>query len=76
MADGRADLAVHSLKDVPMDMPGRLRARRRSPRARIRAMRSCRNRYDALAELPDGAVVGTSSLRREAQLRERYPARS
>ena len=36
-------------------------------------MRSCPTRYDSLSALPAGAVVGTSSLRREAQLRERYP---
>jgi len=72
MAEGRADLAVHSLKDVPMDMPGGFVlaaiAAREDPRDAFVS-----NRYDALAALPKGAVVGTSSLRREAQLRERFP---
>jgi hydroxymethylbilane synthase len=72
MADGRADLAVHSLKDVPMDMPsGFLLAaimKREDPRDAWVS-----NRYPSLAELPAHSIVGTSSLRREAQLRERYP---
>jgi hydroxymethylbilane synthase len=72
MADGRADLAVHSLKDVPMDMPAGFAlaaiSAREDPRDAFVS-----NRHTALAALPAGAVVGTSSLRREAQLRERYP---
>jgi hydroxymethylbilane synthase len=73
MAEGRADFAVHSLKDVPMDMPPGFTlasiAAREDPRDAFVS-----NRYKRLAELPAGAIVGTSSLRREAQLRERYPA--
>jgi len=73
MLDGRAELAVHSLKDVPMDLAdGFLLAAitaREDPRDALVS-----NRYAALAELPEGAIVGTSSLRREAQLRERYPS--
>jgi hydroxymethylbilane synthase len=72
MEEGRADLAVHSLKDVPMDMPPGFTlaavAKREDPRDALVS-----SRYTALAQLPKGAVVGTSSLRREAQLRERYP---
>jgi len=72
MAEGRADLAVHSLKDVPMDLPGGFVlaaiAAREDPRDAFVS-----NRHDDLAGLPVGAVVGTSSLRREAQLRERFP---
>jgi hydroxymethylbilane synthase len=72
MADGRADLAVHSLKDVPMDMPdGFVLAAitaREDPRDAFVS-----NRFGALAELPENAVVGTSSQRREVQLRERFP---
>jgi hydroxymethylbilane synthase len=72
MADGRADLAVHSLKDVPMEMPaGFVLAaimKREDPRDAWVS-----NRYPSLAELPPHSIVGTSSLRREAQLRERYP---
>ena len=72
MAEGRADLAVHSLKDVPMDIPDGYTlaavAAREDPRDAFVS-----NRHDALDLLPDGAIVGTSSLRREAQLRERFP---
>jgi hydroxymethylbilane synthase len=72
MADGRADLAVHSLKDVPMDMPEGFTlaaiGAREDPRDAFVS-----NRYLDLAQLPGGARVGTSSLRREAQLRERDP---
>jgi hydroxymethylbilane synthase len=72
MADGRADLAVHSLKDVPMDMPpGFVLAaimKRDDPRDAWVS-----NRYPSLAEVPAHGIIGTSSLRREAQLRERYP---
>jgi len=70
MADGRAELAVHSLKDVPMDMPDGFTlaaiCEREDPRDAFVS-----NRYLDLAGLPGGARVGTSSLRREAQLRER-----
>jgi hydroxymethylbilane synthase len=72
MAEGRADLAVHSLKDVPMEMPSGFTlaaiSAREDPRDALVS-----NRHATLASLPDGAIVGTSSLRREAQLRERYP---
>lgn len=72
LLDGRADLAVHSLKDVPVDLqaPFELCAvlDRADPRDAFVS-----NRYASLAELPAGAVVGTSSLRRESQIRARYP---
>ncbi|SAI71976.1 porphobilinogen deaminase [Bordetella ansorpii] len=72
LLDGRADLAVHSLKDVPVDLqpPFELCTvlERADPRDAFVS-----NDYAGLAELPDGAVVGTSSLRRESQLRARYP---
>jgi hydroxymethylbilane synthase len=72
LRDGRADIAVHSLKDVPMELPEGFAlaaiSAREDPRDAFVS-----NRYDALAALPDGAIVGTSSLRREAQLRERHP---
>lgn len=72
LLDGRADLAVHSLKDVPVDLsqPFGLAAilQRADP---CDALVS--NTAASLDELPAGAVVGTSSLRREAQLRARYP---
>ena len=72
LLDGRADLAVHSMKDVPMELapPFCLTAigRRASP---FDAFVS--PRHASLDALPPGAVVGTSSLRREAQLRALYP---
>ncbi len=72
LADGRADIAVHSAKDVPMELPEGFRIAaigvREDPRDGVVSPR-----YASLAALPRGAVVGTSSLRREAQLRERYP---
>jgi len=73
LRDGHADIAVHSLKDVPMDVPdGFVLAAisaREDPRDAFVS-----TRYDRLSSLPAGAIVGTSSLRREAQLRARHPA--
>jgi len=73
LREGRADLAVHSLKDLPMDVPeGFVLAAisaREDPRDAFVS-----NHYESIATMPAGAVVGTSSLRREAQLRERNPA--
>jgi hydroxymethylbilane synthase len=72
ISEGRADLAVHSLKDMPMDLPDEFTlaavVAREDPRDALVS-----NRYATLQALPSGAIVGTSSLRREAQLRERYP---
>ena len=70
--EGRADLAVHSLKDVPMELPeGFCLAcvmEREDPRDAFVS-----NRYANLAALPQGALVGTSSLRRVALLRAVRP---
>jgi hydroxymethylbilane synthase len=72
MAEGRADIAVHSMKDVPMNMPsGFVLAaitEREDPRDAFIS-----NQYASLDTLPAGSVVGTSSLRRESQLRARFP---
>jgi hydroxymethylbilane synthase len=72
MAEGRADLAVHSLKDVPMDLPEGFQLaavlEREDPRDAFVS-----NDYASLADLPSGAVVGTSSLRRQALIAARYP---
>ncbi len=72
LEDGRADLAVHSLKDVPMNLPeGFVLAaigEREDPHDAFIS-----NDYENLAALPAGSVVGTSSLRRESQLRARFP---
>jgi hydroxymethylbilane synthase len=73
MLDGRADIAVHSMKDVPMEFPEGLGlatiCEREDPTDAFVS-----NTYNNLAELPSGVVVGTSSLRRQCQLRERYPS--
>jgi hydroxymethylbilane synthase len=72
LADGRADLAVHSLKDVPMRMPeGFVLATIGDREDPLDAFVS--NEHENLAALPAGSVVGTSSLRRESQLRARFP---
>jgi hydroxymethylbilane synthase len=72
LEDGRADLAVHSLKDVPMNLPeGFVLAvigEREDPHDAFVS-----NNHENLAALPAGSVVGTSSLRRESQLRARFP---
>ncbi|WP_144633241.1 hydroxymethylbilane synthase [Bordetella genomosp. 13] len=72
LLDGRADLAVHSLKDVPVDLQAPFELCTVLDRADPRDA-FVSNVYASLAELPDGAVVGTSSLRRESQLRARFP---
>ena len=72
LLDNEADIAVHSMKDVPVEFPDGLGlhtiCEREDPRDAFVS-----NDYSSLADLPEGAVVGTSSLRREAQIRERYP---
>ena len=72
MYEGRADIAVHSMKDVPMNLPaGFVLAaigQREDPRDALVS-----NQFDSLDALPHGARVGTSSLRRESQLRARFP---
>ncbi|MDE1941925.1 MAG: hydroxymethylbilane synthase [Betaproteobacteria bacterium] len=72
MLERRAEMAVHSMKDVPMELPPEfalcVAGEREDPRDAFVSVR-----YAHLEELPAGAVVGTSSLRRECQLRARYP---
>jgi hydroxymethylbilane synthase len=72
MQRGEADCAVHSLKDVPMELdPGFA-----LPAVLARADHAdafVSNRFDSIDALPHGAVVGTASLRRQAQLRARRP---
>ena len=70
--DGRAELAVHSLKDVPMDLPEGFDLAAVMTRADARDA-FVSTRYASLDELPPDAVVGTSSLRRAAQLQARHP---
>ena len=72
LADGRADLAVHSMKDVPMNLPdGFILAatgEREDPRDAFVS-----NNFSSLEDLPAGSIVGTSSLRRQSQLQARFP---
>ncbi len=72
LMEGEADIAVHSMKDVPMEFPEGLGlyciCEREDPRDAFVS-----NRYDSVDALPAGAVVGTSSLRRQAQLLARRP---
>ncbi|MBC9070562.1 hydroxymethylbilane synthase [Thauera sp. CAU 1555] len=72
LLDGRADIAVHSMKDVPMEMAEPFALPCISAReVPLDALVS--NRYASLDDMPPGAVVGTSSLRRESQLHMSYP---
>lgn len=72
LEDGRADIAVHSMKDMPMNVPDGFAlaaiTEREDPRDAFVS-----NRYRSLNELPEGSIVGTSSLRRESQLRAQFP---
>jgi hydroxymethylbilane synthase len=72
MLEGHADIAVHSMKDVPVDFPEGLMlhtiCRREDPRDAFVS-----NHYQQLADLPQGAVVGTSSLRRQCQIKAMRP---
>lgn len=72
LLDGRADIAVHSMKDVPPEFPEGLGL------TGILCREDCRdafvsNQYRTLADLPDGAKVGTASQRRKAQILAQYP---
>lgn len=68
LAEGRADIAVHSMKDVPAELPPGMTLTAMLPRADARdAFLS--TRFAGLESLPHGARVGTSSLRRQCQLR-------
>lgn len=72
LENGRADLAVHSLKDVPMVLPGGFELTCVMAREDARDA-FISNQYQNLSDLPVGALVGTSSLRRAAQIAYRYP---
>ncbi len=69
---GKADIAVHSMKDVPVEFPQGLELaiilKREDPRDAFVS-----NNYENLAALPENAVVGTSSLRRQTQIKEQFP---
>ena len=72
LLEGRADIAVHSMKDVPMVLPPGLAlpviCEREDPRDAFVS-----NHFQTIEELPVGARIGTSSMRRQCQLMERYP---
>jgi hydroxymethylbilane synthase len=72
LENASADLAVHSMKDVPMNMPAGFAlaatGEREDPRDAFVS-----NNFNALAELPAGSIVGTSSLRRQSQIQARFP---
>lgn len=72
MLEGRADIAVHSMKDVPVEFPEGLHLaailEREDPRDALVS-----NRFRSLAELPADARIGTSSLRRQCQIKSRIP---
>jgi hydroxymethylbilane synthase len=72
MLEGRADIAVHSMKDVPMEFPEGLGlsviCQREDPTDAFVS-----NKYSDLTQLPDNAVVGSSSLRRQSQIRAKFP---
>ena len=72
LESGQADIAVHSMKDIPMNLPAGLTiaaiSEREDPRDALVS-----NHYRDLESMPPGSVVGTSSLRRETQLRARCP---
>ncbi len=70
--EGRAHIAVHSMKDVPMNLPAGFSLSIIGQREDARDA-FVSNDYASLDALPAGAIVGTSSLRREAQIRARYP---
>lgn len=70
--EGRADLAVHSMKDVPVEFPDGLGLAAVLPREDPRDV-LISNKYSSIDALPQGARVGTSSLRRQCQLRARRP---
>jgi hydroxymethylbilane synthase len=72
MLEGRADIAVHSMKDVPMEFPDGLGleviCEREDPQDAFVS-----NQFKTIDQLPQGAIVGTSSLRRQCQLKAQRP---
>jgi len=72
MLEDRADIAVHSMKDLPVDFPPGLDLEVICPREDPRDA-FVSNTYASLSDLPQGAIVGTSSLRRQCQLKAKRP---
>jgi len=73
LLDGRADIAVHSMKDVPMELDAEFALVAICERE-LALDAFVSNKCATLADMPAGAVVGTSSLRRQSQLHARFPA--
>src|SRR5437016_6298303 len=73
MTAGEIDLAVHSLKDLPTELPEGLHIAAITERADVRDALLANEKIDSLSQLRQGAVVGTSSLRRQAQLHALRP---
>ena len=71
MLDGRADIAVHSMKDVPVNLPEGFRMAAILDREDVRDA-FVSNNYKCLSDVPKGGVIGTSSLRRESQIRNQF----
>ncbi len=72
LENGSADLAVHSMKDVPMNLPAGFAMAATGKREDARDA-FVSNNFDSLESLPHGSIVGTSSLRRQSQLQARLP---
>ncbi len=72
LENGSADLAVHSMKDVPMNLPAGFMLVATGEREDARDA-FISNDFNSLADLPHGSIVGTSSLRRQSQLMARFP---
>lgn len=70
--NNEADIAVHSIKDIPAQFPEGLMLAAICQRDEVRDA-FVANKYASLNDLPEGAIVGTSSLRRQCQLRSHYP---
>jgi hydroxymethylbilane synthase len=72
LLEKKADLAVHSMKDLPMDIPNQFQliaiTEREDPRDAFVS-----NNFNSLDTMPKGSVVGTSSLRRQSQIKAKYP---
>ena len=72
LLNNKADLAVHSMKDLPMDIPKEFKlaviTEREDPRDAFVS-----NQYDSLEALPPGSIIGTSSLRRQSQIQAKFP---
>ncbi len=71
MLDGRADIAVHSMKDVPVNLPEGFRIAAILDREDVRDA-FVSNNYKCLSDVPKGGLIGTSSLRRESQIRNQF----